>query len=62
MTCQGRMDTPTAQGELCYGMNDCGTEGRTNAIGALIGYVIAAVALLTGSVNTDVFGRKYIAT
>jgi hypothetical protein len=56
------MDTPTAQGELCYGMNDCGTEGRTNAIGALIGYVIAAVALLTGSVNTDVFGRKYIAT
>jgi len=43
------------QGERCYGTNDWGAKGRTNAIGALIGTSIVAIGLLSGSVNTDVF-------
>lgn len=43
------------KGERCYGKQDWGAKGRTNAIGALLGSSIVAVGLLTGSVNTDVF-------
>ncbi len=43
------------QGERCYGTHDWGAKGRTNAIGALIGFSLVAIGLSTGPVNTDVF-------
>jgi transposase len=43
------------KGKRCYGVHDWGAKGRTNAIGALIGWTLLTVILLSGSVNTEVF-------
>lgn len=43
------------RGKCCYGKQDWGSKGRTNAIGALIGGAIIAIGLITSSVNTEVF-------
>jgi len=43
------------QGTRCYGINDWGAKGRTNAIGALIGDALIAVGLIAGHVDTVVF-------
>jgi transposase len=43
------------KGQRCYGTHDWGAKGRTNAIGALVGKALLTVALLTGSINTQIF-------
>lgn len=43
------------RGQRCYGKQDWGAKGRTNAIGALIGKALVSVALFEGTINTDVF-------
>lgn len=43
------------KGNRCYGTHDWGAKGRTNAIGAITGNTLIAIALVSGSVNTAVF-------
>jgi transposase len=43
------------KGERCYGTQDWGAKGRTNAIGALIGKTLLTVMLITANVDTNVF-------
>jgi DDE superfamily endonuclease len=43
------------KGERCYGIQDWGAKGRTNAIGALIGKTLLTVMLITANVDTNVF-------
>jgi len=42
-------------GERCFGTQDWHAKGRTNAIGALLGFCLLTVGLFTGSVNANVF-------
>lgn len=43
------------KGERCYGKQDWGAKGRTNAIGAIIGKTIVAIGLISGTVDSAVF-------
>ena len=43
------------KGERCYGSHDCGSKGRTNAIGALIGNRLLTISLFDCNVDTAVF-------
>jgi transposase len=43
------------RGRRCYGSHNWGARGRTNAIGALLGKDLLTVALLEGTVDTEVF-------
>lgn len=42
-------------GERCYGTQDWGAKGRTNAIGALLGKTLLTVSLFQATVNSTVF-------
>lgn len=43
------------EGKRCYGTHNWQARGRTNAIGALIGKLLATVGLFETNVNADVF-------
>ena len=43
------------RGQRCYGRWDWHAKGRTNVIGALLGFQLLAVGLFECSVNADVF-------
>lgn len=43
------------QGKRCYGCSNWHAKGRTNAIGAIIGFVFLTVSLFQGSINANVF-------
>jgi transposase len=43
------------KGQRCYGKQDWGAKGRTNAIGALMGKAIIAIGLLSGNVDSAIF-------
>jgi hypothetical protein len=43
------------KGERCYGVQDWGARGRTNAIGALIDNKLLVISLFDQNVNTEVF-------
>lgn len=45
----------SAKGTRCFGTQDWGAKGRTNAIGALVGGLLLTVSLVCGNVNSDVF-------
>ena len=42
-------------GARCFGTQDWGAKGRTNAIGALLAGALLTVSLFNGPVNADVF-------
>lgn len=42
-------------GERCFSAQDWNAKGRTNVIGALMGFCLLTVALFTDSINADVF-------
>jgi len=42
-------------GKRCFGTQDWNAKGRTNVIGALLGFCLLTVTLFTGSINSDVF-------
>lgn len=43
------------KGQRCYGSQDWGARGRTNAIGALLGERLLTVTLFQGTINTITF-------
>ncbi len=43
------------KGQRCYGTQDWGAKGRTNAIGALIGSTLLTVSLFESTINSKVF-------
>ena len=43
------------KGRRCFGICDWNAKGRTNAIGAVIGFVFITIGLFEGSINSDVF-------
>ena len=43
------------KGERCYGVQDWNAKGRTNAIGAIIGFTFLTVALFDTTINSDIF-------
>ena len=43
------------RGQRCYGTHDWHAKGRTNAIGAIIGFTLLVVGLFEGNINSDVF-------
>ena len=43
------------QGQRCYGTQDWGAKGRTNAIGALLRGVLLTVSLFQSTINTQIF-------
>lgn len=43
------------RGQRCFGVQDWQAKGRTNVIGALLGFALIAVGLFTCSINSDVF-------
>ena len=43
------------KGQRCYGVQDWGARGRTNAIGALIKNKLLTISLFDQNINTDVF-------
>ena len=45
----------SVKGKRCYGTQDWNAKGRTNAIGAMIGFAFLTVALFEGNINGDVF-------
>ena len=42
-------------GQRCFGTHDWGSQGRTNAIGALIGTSLLTLALFDCNINTEAF-------
>lgn len=44
-----------AKDQRCYGVQDWGARGRTNAIGALIGKELLTVSLFECNINTEIF-------
>jgi hypothetical protein len=53
-------DTPrthgySKKGERCYGSHDWNANGRTNAIGAIVGLTFLTLSLFDAMINTDVF-------
>lgn len=42
-------------GQRCFGTQDWHAKGRTNVIGALLGFCLLTVTLFTGSINSNVF-------
>jgi len=42
-------------GKRCYDVKDWHAKGRTNAIGAIIGFVLLTVCLFDCNINSDVF-------
>ena len=47
------------RGQRCYGKQDWGARGRTNAIGALLGKELLTVSLFDENINSDIF-RSWI--
>lgn len=47
----------SSKGERCYGKQNWGEKGRTNAIGALMGGVLLTVSLFQTNINTSIFNR-----
>lgn len=45
------------KGKRCYGRQNWGAKGRTNAIGALMGGLLLTVSLFQTTINTNVFNR-----
>ena len=45
----------SGKGKRCYGTHDWNAKGRTNAIGAIIGFTFLTVALFEGNINSEVF-------
>ena len=45
----------STKGYRCYGVQDWGARGRTNAIGALIDKELVTVSLFDQNINTEVF-------
>lgn len=45
----------SAKGSRCFGTNDWGAKGRTNAIGALLLGVLLTVSLFETNINTEIF-------
>lgn len=43
------------KGKRCYGTHDWHAKGRTNAIGAIIGFTFLTVALFDTTINSDIF-------
>jgi len=43
------------RGKRCYGTQDWHAKGRTNAIGAILGFLFLTVSLFDTAINSDVF-------
>ena len=50
-----RISGYSKKGQRCYGTQDWGAKGRTNAIGALIGATLLTVSLFESTINSKVF-------
>ena len=44
-----------AKGQRCFGTHNWNARGRTNAIGAIIGFTFLTLALFDSTINSDVF-------
>ena len=43
------------KGRRCYGVHNWNAKGRTNAIGAIIGFTFLTAALFDANINSDIF-------
>ena len=48
------------KGSRCYGDHDCGSKGRTNAIGALLGGILLTVSLFETIIKAVIFTQWVI--